>query len=75
LLKSIPVIYFGDFSSFHYQDVEGTTEVNRLVELYAASNLVGFQVYNIVDGQLIYSPLEPTMYKYEVKGAEAVAGE
>jgi HK97 family phage major capsid protein len=63
-----PVMYFGDFKSFHYQDVIGSMEVNRLVELYAASNLVGLQIYNIVDGQLIYSPLEPTMYKYEVVG-------
>lgn len=61
-----PVIYFGDFKTFHYQDVIGSMEVNRLVELYAASNLVGLQIYNIVDGQLVYSPLEPTMYKYEV---------
>lgn len=61
-----PVIYFGDFKTFHYQDVMGSMEVNRLVELYAKSNLVGLQIYNIVDGQLIYSPLEPTMYKYEV---------
>ncbi|MYL56343.1 phage major capsid protein [Virgibacillus halodenitrificans] len=61
-----PMIYFGDFKTFHYQDVMGSMEVNRLVELYAKSNLVGLQIYNIVDGQLIYSPLEPTMYKYEV---------
>jgi len=64
-----PVIYFGDFSSFHYQDVIGAMEVNRLTELYAASNLIGLQIYNILDGQLIYSPLEPTVYKYEVIGA------
>lgn len=61
-----PVVYFGDFKSFHIQDVLGTMEVNRLIELFAKSNLVGLQIYNIVDGQLIYSPLEPTMYKWEV---------
>lgn len=65
-----PMIYFGDFSSFHYQDVLGSMEINRLVELYAKSNLIGLQIYNIVDGQLVYSPLEPTVYLYEV-GATA----
>lgn len=69
-----PIIYFGDFKSFHYQDVIGAMEVNRLVELYATSNLVGLQIYNILDGQLIYSPLEPTVYKYEVVGASAPVG-
>lgn len=67
---SVPVFYFGDFKSFHIQDVLGAMQIKRLVEAFALQNKIGFQVYNLVDGQLIYSPLEPTMYRYEV-GVEA----
>lgn len=61
-----PVFYFGDFKAFHIQDVVGQLEIQRLVEQYAAKNKIGFQVYNLLDGQLVYSPLEPAVYRYEV---------
>ncbi|QPQ33102.1 phage major capsid protein [Lysinibacillus sp. JNUCC 51] len=60
------VFYFGDFSQFRIQDVIGSMEIQRLVEAYSAQNKVGFQIYNVVDGQLIYSPLAPAVYRYEV---------
>ena len=61
-----PVFYFGDPKSFHIQDVIGAMEVQRLVEKYADTNHIGLKIYNLLDGQLIYSPLEPTMYKLEI---------
>lgn len=67
-----PVFYFGDFKAFHIQDVIGAMELQKLVEKYAGTNKVGFQIYNLLDGQLIYSPYEPAVYRYEVgatKGA------
>lgn len=65
-----PVFYFGDFKSFHIQDVIGALELQKLVEKYAGTNKIGFQIYNLLDGQLIYSPFEPSVYRYEV-GATA----
>lgn len=59
-----PHFYFGDFKSFHIQEVIGTLQIQRLVEKYAAQNKLGFQIYNLLDGQLIYSALEPTVYKF-----------
>lgn len=67
---AVPVFYFGDFSAFHIQDVIGQMEIQRLVEQYAAQNKIGFQVYNLLDGQLIYSPLAPAVYRYEVGTTE-----
>lgn len=61
-----PIFYFGDFSAFHIQDVIGAMEVQKLVEKYADTNRIGFKIYNILDGQLIYSPFEPAVFKYEV---------
>lgn len=61
-----PAIYFGDFSSFHIQDVLGSMELQVLNELYARSNHIGVQLYNIVDGQLVYSPLQPTMFRLDL---------
>lgn len=69
-----PVFYLGDPSSFYIQDVIGAMEIQRLVESYARQNKIGFQVYNLLDGQLIYSPLEPTMYRYEVGVTAPVGG-
>ncbi|MCM3216111.1 phage major capsid protein [Niallia taxi] len=63
---AVPVFYFGDFSSFHIQDVIGAMELQKLIEKYSGTNKIGFQIYNLLDGQLIYSPLEPTAYRYEV---------
>ena len=65
-----PVFYFGDFKSFHIQDVIGSLEIQKLVERYADTNRVGFQIYNLLDGQLIYSPFEPTVYRFEVDTSE-----
>lgn len=64
--SDVPVLYFGDFSSFHIQDVIGAMTMQKLVEKYSGTNRVGFQIYNLLDGQLIYSPFEPTVYKYEM---------
>lgn len=61
-----PVFYFGDPKSFHIQEVIGSMEVQRLVEKYADTNHVGLKIYNLLDGQLLYSPLEPTMYMMEI---------
>ena len=66
-----PVFYFGDFKAFHIQDVIGALEMQKLVEKYAGTNKIGFQIYNLLDGQLIYSPFEPAVYRYEV-GSTAV---
>lgn len=63
---SIPVFYFGDFKSFHIQDVIGSMELHKLTEQFARQNKIGFQIYNLLDGQLVYSPLEPTVFRYEV---------
>ncbi|WHY75710.1 phage major capsid protein [Neobacillus sp. WH10] len=61
-----PVFYFGDFKAFHIQDVIGAMELQKLVEKYAGTNKIGFQIYNLLDGQLVYSPFEPAVYRYEV---------
>ena len=61
-----PVFYFGDFKAFHIQDVIGGMELQKLIEKYSGTNKVGFQIYNLLDGQLIYSPFEPAVYRYEV---------
>lgn len=62
----VPVLYFGDFSKFYIQDVIGAMEVQKLVERYADTNRIGFKIYNLLDGQLVYSPFEPAVYKWEV---------
>lgn len=61
-----PVFYFGDFSKFHIQDVIGALQLQKLVEKYADTNRVGFQIYNLLDGQLVYSPFEPAVYRFEI---------
>lgn len=62
----IPVLYFGDFKSFQIQDVIGAMQMQKIVEKYAGTNRVGFQIYNLLDGQLVYSKFEPTVYRYEI---------
>ncbi|EOB3454981.1 phage major capsid protein [Enterococcus hirae] len=59
-----PVYYFGDFSKFYIQDVVGSLEIQKLVELFARTNRVGFRIWNLLDAQLIYSPFEVPIYKY-----------
>lgn len=63
---SVPVFYFGDFSKFYIQDVTGSLEVQKLVELFSRTNRVGFRIWNILDAQLIHSPFEVPVYKYEI---------
>lgn len=65
----VPVFYFGDFSSFHIQDVVGAMELQKLVETYSNTNRIGYQIYNLLDGQLVYSPLEPTVYVFKLEAA------
>lgn len=67
-----PIFYFGDFKTFHIQDVIGAMELQKLVEKYAGTNKVGFQIYNLLDGQLVYSPFEPSVYRYEVGATKPV---
>lgn len=66
-----PVFYFGDFKAFHIQDVIGAMELQKLIEKFSGTNKIGFQIYNLLDGQLVYSPFEPAVYRYEV-GATAI---
>ncbi|MML69663.1 phage major capsid protein [Listeria monocytogenes] len=61
-----PRIYFGDFRSFKIQDVIGALEIQKLIEKFAGTNRVGFQIYNLLDGQLVYSPFEPAVFKYDI---------
>lgn len=63
---TIPVFYFGDFKKFYIQDVIGSIEVQKLVELYSRSNRVGFRIWNLLDAQLVYGPFEMPVYKYEI---------
>ncbi|MGF9991553.1 phage major capsid protein [Bacillus mycoides] len=62
-----PVFYFGDFSKFYIQDVIGSLEVQKLVELFSRTNRVGFRIWNLLDAQLIHSPFENPVYKYVLK--------
>lgn len=61
-----PVLYFGDFSAFKIQEVIGALEIQKLVEKFSGKNQIGFQIYNLLDGQLVYSPFEPAVYRYEI---------
>lgn len=63
---STPVFYFGDFSKFYIQDVTGSLEVQKLIELFSRTNRVGFRIWSLLDAQLIHSPFEVPVYKYEV---------
>nr|WP_250902988.1 phage major capsid protein [Bacillus subtilis] len=59
-------MYFGDFSSFHIQDVINSMEVSKLLEKYSDTNHVGFKIWHLNDGQLVYGPYEPTVFKLEL---------
>lgn len=69
-----PVFYFGDFKAFHIQDVISGMQLQKLVEKFAGTNKIGYQIYNLLDGQLVYSTFEPAVYRYEV-GATAPLGD
>lgn len=62
-----PILYFGDFSAFKIQEVIGAMEIQKLIEKFSGKNQIGFQIYNLLDGQLVYSPFEPAVYRYEIK--------
>lgn len=70
----VPMFYFGDFSKFYIQDVNGSLEVQKLVELFARTNRVGFRIWSLLDAQLIYSPFEVPVYRYEVGATAPVGG-
>ncbi|PGB63957.1 capsid protein [Bacillus toyonensis] len=36
-------------------------------EIYTNVNEVGLKLYNLLDGKLIYSEVEPTVYSLEIK--------
>ncbi len=65
---SVPVIYFGNFSYFHIQDVIGSMEIEKLTELFTRENKIGFKIYHINDGQLIYGPFETPVYSLNLAG-------
>lgn len=69
-----PVFYFGDFKAFNIQEIKGGMELQKLIEKFSGTNKIGFQIYNIIDGQLIYSPFEPAVYRYEVGATEPTEG-
>lgn len=62
----VPVIYFGSFDYFHIQDVIGSLEIEKLSELFARENKIGFKIYHINDGQLVYGPFETPVYQLEL---------
>ncbi|EBF5150447.1 phage major capsid protein [Listeria monocytogenes] len=64
--EDTPIFYFGDFKSFYIQDVTASLELEVLRELFTKSNRIGFKLYSLLDAQLIYSPFEPTVFKFEV---------
>lgn len=63
---TVPVIYFGNFSYFHIQDVIGSMEIEKLTELFARENKIGFKIYHLNDGQLIYGPFETPVYNLDL---------
>lgn len=63
---SVPVIYFGNYSYFHIQDVIGSMEIEKLTELFSRENKIGFKIYHINDGQLIYGPFETPVYSLDL---------
>ena len=61
------VFYFGDFSSFIIQENATGLEVEVMPERFALKNELGFKLHNLLDGKLIYSEVEPTVYRLEIK--------
>lgn len=60
------VFYFGDFSSFVIQEDYNGLEIQPHLEKYVLINEIGFKLYHLLDGKLIYSDLEPTVYRLEI---------
>lgn len=63
---SVPVIYFGNFSFFHIQDVINTLEIQILTEKYSDENKIGYKIYHLTDGQLVYGPFETPVYSLDL---------
>lgn len=63
---SAAVFYFGDFSSFKIHENSAGLEIETITGMYAHLNEFAFKLYNLIDGKLIYSPVEPTVYRLEV---------
>lgn len=66
-IDAAAVFYFGDFISFTIQENSTGLEVETLYETYAHLNEIGFKLYNLLDGKLIYSEVEPTVCRLEIK--------
>lgn len=64
---SVTVFYFGDFSSFIIQENATGLEAEVMPERFALKNELGFKLHNLLDGKLIYSEVEPTVYRLEIK--------
>ncbi|MFK4412901.1 HK97 family phage major capsid protein [Bacillus sp. RC251] len=67
LVDSAVVFNFGDFSSFVIQENSDGLGIEVMREMYTDVNEVGLKLYNLLDGKLIYSEVEPTVYRLEVK--------
>lgn len=63
---SVPMIYFGNFNYFHIQDVIGSMEIEILDQLYATENKIGYKIYHLNDGQLVYGPFEVPVYLLDI---------
>lgn len=60
------LFYFGNFNSFKIQENNiDSLEIELKYELLAQYNEIGFKLYNLIDGKLIFSDLEPTVYLWE----------
>ncbi|MBJ8030875.1 phage major capsid protein [Bacillus cereus group sp. N21] len=64
---SAALFYFGDFASFVIQENSDGLEIEVMKEMYTNVNEVGLKLYNLLDGKLIYSEVEPTVYRLEIK--------
>lgn len=65
------VFYFGDFSSFVIQENDNGFEVETKYEIIgnydiAPKNEIGLHLYHLLDAKLIYSDLDPTVYRLEL---------
>lgn len=61
------LFYFGDISSFFIYEDPSDFEIVTLYDTYADMNEFGFKVYHLVDGKLVYSELETTIFKAEIQ--------
>ncbi|EMF0057835.1 MAG: phage major capsid protein [Enterococcus hirae] len=64
--ENTALFYFGDFSSFFIYEDENKFEINGRIEEYTLRNEVGFKLFHLIDGKLIYSEKETTIFKLEI---------